>query len=193
MSPHPVVVRAAEGMLPAWARTSDARRRHVERVATLLDDWGRTLELPAAERARWRAAGVLHDALRDADPEELRGRVPPEMQVLPAFTLHGPAAAQRLWVDGVADGALLRAVSWHTLGHPDLDDLGRAVYAADFLEPGRDLLNDWREELRNRFPRDRAGVVRDILGARIRHLLEGGRPVRQETMAFWNSMAQESL
>ena len=191
MSLHPVLQGAADGRLPSWAEASSRRREHVTRVAELLDDWARTAGLDGQERTRWRAAGVLHDALRDADPGELRGRVPPMLRDLPPFVLHGPAAAAQLWGEGVRDAAVLNAVAWHTLGHPDLDGMGRAVYAADFLEPGRDLRNEWRATLRERFSTAADDVVREILGARIRHLLDGGRPVRRETVAFWNSMAQE--
>ena len=36
---HPLVERAACGQLPPWAVLGDKRRRHVERVAGLLEDW----------------------------------------------------------------------------------------------------------------------------------------------------------
>lgn len=161
------------------------------RVADLLESWGRSLGLTEAALTRWRAAGVLHDALRDADPGALARRVPPGLTGLPPLVLHGPAAAERLRIDGVEDGSLLRAVAYHTLGHPELDDLGRALYLADFLEPGRDLLNEWRSSLRARMPGHAPAVLREVLAARVTHLLETGRPVRPETMAFWNSQATE--
>jgi 2-amino-4-hydroxy-6-hydroxymethyldihydropteridine diphosphokinase len=159
------------------------------RVAALLEGWAGALGLDREERTRWLAAAWLHDALRNADPEALRPRVPPPAAALPGPLLHGPAAAERLRIDGVDDGELLRAVAYHTLGHPGLAALGRALYAADFLEPGRDLLNDWRAGLRDRCPGDLPGVVKEILGARIVHLVGRGSPLRAETVAFWNAMA----
>ncbi len=139
MTLHPVVGRAARGELPAWAVVSKERRQHMERVADLLGSWAEELGLAEAEGRRWRAVGYLHDALRDAPTRELRAGVPPKLADLPGRILHGPAAAERLRVEGVADGELLLAVAYHTLGHPALGTLGRALYAADFLEPGRDL------------------------------------------------------
>ena len=191
MSLHPLLENAAVGEMPAWAEATPARREHAGRVAVLMGGWAEGLGLDAAGESRWRAAGVLHDALRDADPDALRPRIAPGLQALPAFVLHGPAAAERLRVEGVNDGEFLRAIAYHTLGHPGLDQLGVALYAADFLEPGRDLLNDWREDLRERMPGDLINVVREILAARLGHLLEAGRPVRSETMAFWNSLSHE--
>ncbi|HSG48060.1 MAG TPA: HD domain-containing protein [Longimicrobiales bacterium] len=185
---HPVVERAARGEIPGWAQATAARVAHMGRVAALLEEWATGLGLPEAERCRWLAAAHLHDALRNADPEELRAGVQPECALLPGPLLHGPAAAQRLWVDGVRDGELLNAVAFHTLGHPALRVMGRALYAADFLEPGRDLLNEWRAELRGRMPGELDEVVRQVLGARIGHLVELRAPLRPETVAFWNAL-----
>jgi 2-amino-4-hydroxy-6-hydroxymethyldihydropteridine diphosphokinase len=177
--------------MPDWAQASPARREHVDRVALLMGDWAVGLGLDSEDVASWRAAGVLHDALRDADPESLRTGVPPALRDLPASVLHGPAAAERLRVDGVEDSAFLLAVAYHTLGHPELDARGMALYVADFLEPGRDLLNEWRGELRSRMPGDLTEVAREILAARITHLIEDGRRMRPETVAFWNTLSRE--
>lgn len=190
MTLHAVVERAARGDLPSWAQASEDRRAHMVRVASLLSSWARDLDLPRPEVMRWTSLGFLHDALRDADPEGLRPGTPPGLADLPGPLLHGPAAAERLRIDGVEDGELLRAVSYHTLGHPELGRMGRALYAADFLEPGRDLLNDWRASLRARMPRELDGVVREVLGARIVHLVKRSSPLRAETAAFWNAMAE---
>lgn len=160
----------------------------MERVAALLEEWATGLGLAESERCRWLAAAYLHDALRNADPEELRKRVEPEYAFLPGPLLHGPAAAQRLWVDGVRDGELLNAVGFHTLGHAGFGTMGKALYVADFLEPGRDLLNEWRAGLRARMPADLPGVVREILGARIAYLVGRGSRLRPETVAFWNAL-----
>lgn len=65
-----------------------------------------------------------------------------------------------------------------------------ALYCADFLEPGRRLREEWRAALRERAPRELEAVVREILQARIRHLLERGRPLHPETIGFWNRMTE---
>ncbi len=185
------LARAAEGTLPEWAVLRPARAEHVARVAALVDAWADALALDPGERARWRAVAWLHDALRDAPPEVLRPIVPPEAAELPARLLHGPAAAARLRQEGVEDPGVLLAVAYHTIGHPDLDRAGRALYLADFLEPGRAFAPLWRASLRARMPERADVVLRQVLGARIRHLIERGMTIRPETTAFWNRLAEE--
>jgi len=158
----------------------------MERVAELLGGWAEVRAMASEDVLRWRAAGHLHDVLRDADPDELRVGLPEDLAGMPDPVLHGPVAALRLRAEGVADEALLAAVAWHTLGHPELDTLGRALYAADFLEPGRDFRNPWRAGLRARMPGALNEVVAEVLAARIGHQVEEGGPLRPETVAFWN-------
>jgi 2-amino-4-hydroxy-6-hydroxymethyldihydropteridine diphosphokinase len=184
------VERAARGVLPEWARASAARRQHMARVAELLDRWSEGLGLAERERTRWRSVAYLHDALKDEPPEALRGWVEGPLAEVPGAVIHGPAAAARLEEEGVDDAELLDAVRYHTLGHPRLGRLGRALFAADFLEPGRDLENEWRARLRSRMPQGLDGVVREILQGRILHLVGGGSPVREETIGFWNQLAE---
>src|SRR5688500_434525 len=106
--------RAAAGELPEWASLKPNRRAHVERVAALMGEWACVL-VPAEEN-RWRAAGWLHDVLRNANPDELRSTLPPEYAAWPAAVVHAPAAAARLRTAGVTDEALLTAITYHPLG-----------------------------------------------------------------------------
>lgn len=158
------------------------------RVADLLATWADAQGLDEETRDRQVALGFLHDAVKGMSPDELRAVVAPELRDLPDAVLHGPGAAALLARDGVDDAGLLHAVRYHTLGHPSLDASGRCLYAADFLEPGRNLRNKWRARLRERMPDERDTVVREVLRARIDHLIKKRRPVRPETIAFWNSL-----
>lgn len=163
---------------------SPERREHISRVADLLCSWAADLRLPETDRIRWSATAWLHDALRDAKPEMLRPLVPVALRDLEPAILHGPAAAARLGDD--ADRAIANAIRYHTIGHPALDRLGRCLYLADFLEPGRDFRNDWRMQLRERMPDGIDLVLQEVTASRIGHLLEKGRTIRPETVAFWN-------
>jgi HD superfamily phosphohydrolase YqeK len=181
----PLEQAAARGELPDWARATVPRRAHMARVATLLEGWAHALGLPEDEALRWAAAGWLHDVLRDGDPATLVHDVAGVERDLPPKVLHGPAAAARL--KGAVDPRVLTAVRYHTIGHPSLDLLGRALYLADFLDPERDFLGDWGAELRNRMPRDLEDVLVEVLAARITHLIARRKPVRPETAAFWSA------
>ena len=187
---HPWVAAAADGELPQWAVADTKRREHMARVAGLLKKWSKARGESRRDIQRWTAVGYLHDMMRDAQPKELRRVVSGPLADLPNAVLHGPAAAARLRDGGVTDEPLLTAVAFHTLGSPRFEDLGRALYAADFLEPGRKFRPKWRREMRKRMPEDLEVVVRAILRLRIRHLLDRERPVRPETMGFWNVMVK---
>jgi HD superfamily phosphohydrolase YqeK len=160
----------------------------MQRVSTLLGEWADALDLARDDRTRWRAAGYLHDALRETSPDELRPLVPDPLKDLAGKLLHGPAAAARLRADGIADEDFLRAVAYHTIGHPGLDELGRALFIADYVEPGRRYEPQRLAALRARMPAARDDVLRDVLRSRIDRLLRDGRPMRTETVAFWNTV-----
>lgn len=179
----PVVRDAARGVLPEWARASEKRRAHIGRVAALLGEWAAALGLSAYERDRWVAAGWLHDVLREAPLDELRPLVPPAFRDLPGKLLHGPAAAERL--AGQADDELLEAIRYHTLGSARWGRLGRALYLADFLEPGRRYEPEWTAALRARMPHDLDAVLREVVRARVGYVQESGSVLHPETRALY--------
>jgi len=186
----PLVRDAAEGRLPAWTQAKPTRREHMGRVAALMRSWAEQLGLPEHQVARWAAAGWLHDCLRDADPGELRPGVPDDFRELPGKLLHGPAAAERL--RGQADDELLSAIRCHTVGSPKFGVLGRALYLADFLEPGRTFSPEWTESLRRRMPGEMDAVLREVVEARIGHVIGNGATVHPETRAFHAQVEAEA-
>jgi HD superfamily phosphohydrolase YqeK len=190
-APDALLRAAAAGTLPEWAVVSEHRRAHIRRVAALMQEWSVALGLDEAEQARWRAIAWLHDALRDSPAAALRPLVPEPLRDVPGPLLHGPAAARRLEEAGVTDRGMLLAIAFHTLGHPRFDAAGRALYLADFLEPGRTFMIAERAAMRARMPDDRDGVLLEVLGARLVHLLDAGRTIRDETVDFWNAVAGE--
>jgi HD superfamily phosphohydrolase YqeK len=161
---------------------------HLHRVADLMGSWARDLSLHETDLTRWRAAGMLHDALRDAAPESLRPWVDPRFRDLPGPLLHGHAVAARLASDGVPDPELLLAIAWHTTGHPDLDPLGHGLYLADYLEPGRSHDPDGAASLRDRMPGQMAEVLKEVAARRIAWSLHRGRPLADATVRFWNGV-----
>ncbi len=188
---HPIIEAAAEGTLPDWATVSSARRAHMVRVSELVGAWADALDLSRSDRLRWRAVGYLHDALREVSPDQLRHEVPPRYRSLPGPLLHGPAVAERLRGLGVHDSELLAAVTYHTTGHESLGAMARALYAADFLEPGRTFSPEWRAGLRDRMPTELDHVTREIVAARISHVVDRGIDLLPDTVAFWNVLAAE--
>jgi len=172
--------------LPTWAEVTPARVEHIERVARLLVGWAEAMGVPDNERNRWLRAVWLHDALRDASQQELEKWAPTMGRS--AELLHGPAAAARAKADGETDRGVLDAIRYHSLGLAEWDMVGRALYCADFLEPGREHLAAERAELGARFPKDPTGVLRSVAQTRIGHAIASGWPLSEPTVRFWNSL-----
>ncbi len=177
--------------LPEWAIVTPARRDHIERVAALAARWALEMGVPDSERHRWLRAIWLHDALRDAPEDELVRWAPstpgpPELR-------HGPASAARAKSEGETDRGVLDAVRYHSIGLAEWDMVGRILYCADYLEPGRKHAREWRAELAERFPSHSAEVLYQVARVRVGHLLSSGRTLLEPTVRFWNSLVAASL
>lgn len=181
---HPLIEAAGRrGELPVWAELNDHRRAHVERVAALLALWAETLGLSENEQIRWRAAGRLHDALKDASTTNLRELVGDDSW--PDPLLHGPAVSARLAREGVEDDEFLLAVAHHSVGHPLFGALGEHLYLADYLDPGRPETGD-RQAFRDAMPAGKDDVLPRVIRRRIEYQLAEGRPVLSASVDFWN-------
>ncbi len=169
---------------------SPDRLAHIERVASLVYQWADGMGVSAGERDRWLRAAWLHDALRDAPPAEL-DRWAPRDDGLPELR-HGPAGAARAAADGETDRGVLDAVRYHSLGFAGWDMVGRVLYAADFLEPGRRLDREECAALARRFPAQPAEVLREVARRRLLHIVRSGWTLPDTTVRFWNSLAATS-
>jgi HD superfamily phosphohydrolase YqeK len=148
------------------------------------------MRVPELERARWLRAAWLHDALRDADEATLE-RWAPDAPGPPELR-HGPASAARAAAEGETDQGVLDAVRYHSVGYAGWDMVGRVLYCADYLEPGREFKREWRAELAGRFQEDAESVVRAVATDRLLHLVGSGWPIPAPTVEFWNGVAASS-
>ncbi len=170
--------------LPVWACVTEKRRAHIERVTALLERWANEMAVGADEAPSWRDAGLLHDALRDAPEDRLRALVP--RADFTSEMLHGPAAAEMLEREGEQRVAVLGAIRWHTVGSASWERLGRALFMADFLEPGRSFARADRAYLAAHVAADFDATFRQVLRMRIDHALREGHTLFPETVALWN-------
>ena len=172
--------------LPAWARVSRSRAEHIARVTALLVNWAGAMGIDRAELEEWRDAGLWHDALRDAPEAELRALT--RDATMAAALLHGPAAAARLVQDGERRSGVLEAIAHHTVGHPGWTRTGRALYMADYLEPGRSFNRIERSYLAAHVPHDFDGTFREVARHRLQWSLQEGVELHPQTIAQWNSI-----
>ncbi len=91
-------------------------------------------------------AGLLHDYAREVPKSELlelaveHQLTSDAVDLLQPGLLHGPVGAWMLKEQGIMDDEkILNAIRWHTTGHPDMDQLARIVYIADYIEPNRNF------------------------------------------------------
>jgi HD superfamily phosphohydrolase YqeK len=184
-------------LLPPWAVATTARRAHIARVVTLIETWATHLAVSPVERQAWHDAAMWHDALRDAPEDVLRAiladdpmagagdsaEIPPD-----AGFLHGPAAAARLAADGERRDGVLDAIRWHTVGSVGWGATGRALYMADFLEPGRGFAREDRAALARRVAQDFDGAFREVVQMRVQWAVGAGKALAPRTVALWNSV-----
>ncbi|AGT44298.1 bis(5'-nucleosyl)-tetraphosphatase (symmetrical) YqeK [Treponema pedis] len=96
--------------------------------------------------------GLSHDICKKCDDETLLKIVKEdglgidEVEKTRLNLLHGRAAAVILKTEfGVTDNSILKAVAFHTFGYEGIDALGKIVYIADKIEPGRPDTERFRE------------------------------------------------
>lgn len=172
--------------LPAWARVSPKRLAHIRRVTSLIVNWAEEMHICAEERDSWHDAALYHDCLRDAPVEELREIVGDPS--IPDPLLHGPAAAAVMALEGETRTDVLEAVRWHTVGCRSWSRSGRALYMADYLEPGRPFGRVDRAYLAARAPTDFDGTLRQVVRDRIEWMLREGYELPSESVELWNDL-----
>lgn len=116
---------------------------------------------------RCAAAGLAHDICREFSDRELKLITGKEH--LHPVLLHGEAGAIVLNKDfSIEDDSVLNAVRFHISGGPGLDDVSKAVFAADYMEEGRKHLD--HKERERLFSLDLDDMVLDIARSIRSHL-----------------------
>lgn len=171
---------------PDWARIKESRKPHVSRVAAVAERWADAMGVSRRELGRWQRAIALHDSLKDA-PKKLLRELAPDAWPVTAL-LHGPAAAARAEQDGETDRGVLDAVRYHSVGYRDWELVGRVLYLADFLEPGRSYHTPEHGALLERVPFDFEAVLSSVVAERLIGVIMAGRALPVETTEFWNAL-----
>jgi predicted HD superfamily hydrolase involved in NAD metabolism len=188
-------IEETTGKVDLYARgvLSPARYAHSLRVACLSAE---LCERFGVDSRLGNLAGIAHDmcktstekwllslAVRDGSPVSALEREKPSL-------LHGRAAAVLLRDDfGVTDESVLGAVRHHTFGAPGLDALGKIVFVADKVEPGR---TDYDESRRSKIlAQDLSGMTSLVLADNIQYLEMKGKSVSLETLAMLEELERK--
>jgi predicted HD superfamily hydrolase involved in NAD metabolism len=112
---------------------------------------------------------------------------PVERQV--PILLHGPVGAELLRrEEGLDDPAVYRAIYWHSTAHPSLDDLGKAVFLADKLDPQKLARYPYLPQLHPLALEDLDRALLEFLTRELIALASQGQPVHPAMVKARNAL-----
>jgi HD superfamily phosphohydrolase YqeK len=162
----------------------------IERVTAGWSESGRD----AAARAAW-----YHDAWKCDRLEDMLAEIRAGGEEADPWALrHAPvlihAQAAAVWARramGEADAEVLLAVRHHPTGHPDWSAIGRALYVADFCEPGRPFAEPLGTAAIAEGAVAGSEALADaalaVLAIRLGRALESRRPLHPDGWRAWNA------
>jgi len=143
-----------------------------------------------------RVAGIAHDIARELPPEEIVRLAAEDGFGISTYEqehpvlLHGRAGAVILESEfGLGNEAILQAVRWHTSGHPDMGEIGKALFVADYIEPGRDHVTDaYRKKIHSLGLND---MVIEVLSSQIEYLRNKGNVIVESSFLLYDKLLSE--
>lgn len=140
--------------------------------------------------------GLVHDICKEFTTEEmlslamLDGLPISDIETEKKSLLHGRAGAMFLKQNyGVENNEILEAVRYHTFGKENLGILGKIVYVADKIEPGRPQVT--KEYTENLLKKNINELVIAVVEENIEYLHKEGKRVMPQTEIFLHSLIQE--
>ena len=121
-------------------RLSDKRFNHVLRVEEMALELA---EMYTVDAERVSIAALLHDVAKEESSSEMLDLIISEnldldlLQYGPQIW-HAPVGAVQARREfAVEDEAILNAIKYHTIGAPDMGDVEKVIFIADYIERGR--------------------------------------------------------
>ena len=172
--------RGTESLKPAVrARLGDDLYLHSVGTAKTA---GTLAELYGHSRQLAELAGLLHDIARSLGRPAMieiitRNGIRLEgLETEEESLLHAPASAAIAREDfGVTDRSVLEAIRYHTTGVVGMSGLAKCVFAADFVEEGRE--HKAAERVRNQLGSGLDRLVISVLGEKIAYVQSEGKRV----------------
>ncbi len=143
-------------------------------------------------------AGLLHDYGKALSPQELMEKAKEMHLSLDDFTrrsphlLHAPVGAALVRHDfGIKDRQVLRAIKFHTVGAPRLNNIEKIVYLADAIEMGRSYPGV--RKLRRLAFSDLDKTIRIVVDNTIKRVIQKGDLLHPLSVAFRNELLFKEL
>ena len=140
-------------------------------------------------------AGISHDICKQFPDETLIALAKKDGFAISALEeqkpslLHGRAAAELIQESFcIAEESVLDAVRWHTFGRRGLCPLGRVLFVADKIEPGRKGVSD--EKRRALLKLDFNELVITVIEDNIAYLKSTGKVAAPETLELLEELRE---
>ncbi len=134
-------------------------------------------------------SGIAHDICKEIPADEMLalaerdGKEISKLEKDKPGLLHGRAAAIKVQDEfGVTDQNIIDAIANHTFGAVGLCDLGKVLFVADKIEPGRPQSTD--DYRRNLYSKSLNGITLAVLDENIEYLKTKGKTAAPATIDF---------
>ena len=151
-----------------------------------------------ADAGKAYTAGLLHDIMKDAPPNEQLKILRKAGIILPLGARHGEkvwhalAGAEYLRAElGVADEEILSAVRYHTTGRAEMTLLEKVVFVADYISADRTY--DGVVKMRRLAERSLDDAILFGQEFTIVSLIEKGRPVHPDSINCYNEIIEGKI
>ncbi|MBQ3671663.1 MAG: bis(5'-nucleosyl)-tetraphosphatase (symmetrical) YqeK [Treponema sp.] len=142
-------------------------------------------------------SGIAHDICKEIPAEEKialakeDGKPIEGLEAENPDLLHGRAAGVKIGSEfGIFGADVVQAIANHTFGKPGLCDLGKILFVADKIEPGRPQSTD--EYRANLFSKTLLGITRAVLEENIDYLQSRGKSVAPVSLGWAKELRDES-
>lgn len=139
-------------------------------------------------------AGLLHDCAKNYPTEEKLAKCEKYRLSISDYERQNPELLHAKLGAAVAkdkykikDREILSAITWHTTGCPNMSDLDKIIYIADYIEPNRKMLPELPQIRREAFT-DLDLCLIHILTSVLDYLAQENReidPISKETYRFY--------
>ncbi len=150
------------------------------------------------DEAPGKIAGIAHDIARELHDNEKIALAEKDIYTTTPYErehpvlLHGRAGAVLLSEQfSLSDEPVLQAVRWHTTGHTGMGVIGKILFVADYIEPGRTHIDDAYRQKILKMSLD--AMVLEILSKEITHLRNSGNAIVEDSILLYDDLLNSGL